>query len=176
MPSGAKCQAPALRGKPYCYFHTRPHRFTAQPPIGIMDTFRLPVLEDRSAIQIALAQVLDALCSCRIDTRKAGLLLYTLQIASQNVERNFDFIPTTAVESITHTDTGEELGPVERTCCPDDCAACAIRETCEDSRLEGVPDKRGTFLGCETVESNLTYAESADYASESHRNTEPVKL
>ena len=85
MPNGANCDAPSLKDKPYCYFHTRLHRLTAQPPIGVMDDFRLPVLEDRSAIQIALAQVLDALCSSRIDTKKAGLMLYALQIASCNL-------------------------------------------------------------------------------------------
>ena len=85
MPYGAKCHAPALRGKPYCYFHTRLHRFAAEPPIAPDGALRLPILEDRSAIQIALAQVLDALCSFRLDPRRAGLLLYALQIASQNV-------------------------------------------------------------------------------------------
>ena len=54
MPSGAKCHAPALRGKPYCYFHTRLHKFTAAPPIEVDGNLRLGVLEDRSAIQIAL--------------------------------------------------------------------------------------------------------------------------
>ena len=93
MPSGAKCHAPALRGKPYCYYHTRLHRFTAAPPIEVDGNLRLGVLEDRSAIQIALAQVLDALYSGRLDPRRAGLSLYGIQIASQNVERNPLIIP-----------------------------------------------------------------------------------
>ena len=132
MPNGANCDAPSLKDKPYCYFHTRLHRLTAQPPIGVMDDFRLPVLEDRSAIQIALAQVLDALCSSRIDTKKAGLMLYALQIASQNVDRYQSIIPTTTVESITQTDTGDELAPEERLCYDDECATCADHETCKD--------------------------------------------
>jgi hypothetical protein len=135
MPNGAKCQSPALRDKPYCYFHTRLHRFTAEP-LGVMESLRIPVLEDRSAIQIALAQVLDALCSGRIDARRAGLLLYAIQIASQNVERKFDIIPSSTVESITLTDSGEELGPEERICDQDDCATCADVDTCEESSLE----------------------------------------
>jgi len=45
MPSGAKCHAPALRGKPYCYYHTRLHRFTAAPPIEVDGNLRLPVLQ-----------------------------------------------------------------------------------------------------------------------------------
>ena len=111
MPSGAKCHTPALRGKPYCYFHTRLHKFTAAPPIEVDGNLRLGVLEDRSAVQIAVAQVLDALYSGRLDPRRAGLSLYGIQIVSQNVERNPLIIPVRTVESITHTDTGEELAP-----------------------------------------------------------------
>jgi hypothetical protein len=41
--------------------------------------------------------------------------------------------PITTVESITHTDTGDELGPPERICdTPEDCATCAERDTCQD--------------------------------------------
>ena len=65
--------------------------------------------------------------------RRAGLSLYGIQIASQNVERNPLIIPITTVESITHTDTGDELGPPERICdTPEDCATCAERDTCQD--------------------------------------------
>jgi hypothetical protein len=28
MPRGAKCKAPALRGRPYCYFHDKLHAYT----------------------------------------------------------------------------------------------------------------------------------------------------
>jgi hypothetical protein len=133
MPNGRKCLAPALRGKPYCYFHTRLHRFTAEPPISPTGTLRLPILEDRSAIQLALAQVLDALCSSRIDPRRAGLFLYSLQIASQNVERNQDIVPITAVHSVTHTADGDELGPETSTCpYPFDCSTCDVQDGCPD--------------------------------------------
>ena len=133
MPNGAKCHAAALRGKPYCYFHTRLHHFTSQPPIPPDGTLRLPVLEDQTAIQLAVSQVLDALCSSRLDPRRAGLFLYGIQIASQNVERKFDIIPRTTVESITQTDAGEDLAPEERICnAPEDCVDCPDRDTCED--------------------------------------------
>jgi hypothetical protein len=42
MPSGARCHAPALRGKPYCYCYTRLHRFTAAPQGSLGDG--LPVI------------------------------------------------------------------------------------------------------------------------------------
>ena len=133
MPNGAKCHAAALRGKPYCYFHTRLHRLTSQPPIRPDGDLRLPVIEDRSAIQVAIAQVFDALCSNRIDSRRAGLFLYGIQIASQNVQRSLCMIPRDAVESITETEVGEELGPEERICdVPEDCVDCPERTTCDD--------------------------------------------
>ena len=132
IPSGAKCRAMALRAKPYCYFHTRLHRFTAAPSPGPMDSIKIPVLEDRSAIQIAIAQVLDALCSSRLDPKRAYLFLYAIQIASKNVERKFDIIPSSTEEDVTQTDTGEDLGQEVRICHPDDCATCSERDTCED--------------------------------------------
>jgi len=80
MPNGVRCHAPALRGKPYCYFHTRLHKFTAAPPIEVDGNLRLGVLEDRSAIQIARAQVLDALYSSRRDTSASAVARLLLEI------------------------------------------------------------------------------------------------
>jgi hypothetical protein len=135
MPNGSKCSAPALRGKPYCYFHTRLHAFAARPVSTPDEPLKLPILEDRSAIQIALAQVLGALGSSQLDPRRAGLFLYALQIASQNVERRQDILPITAVHSITSS--GEELGPKTSTCpYPFDCATCDVQDGCPDYEPE----------------------------------------
>ena len=137
MPNGRKCLAPALRGKPYCYFHTRLHRFAAAPPRAPDEPLKLPIMEDRSAIQLALAQILDALGSSQLDPRRAGLFLYALQIASQNVDRNVDIVPITAVHSITRTSAGDELGPKTPTCpYPFECATCDVADGCPDYELE----------------------------------------
>jgi hypothetical protein len=137
MPNGSKCSAPALRDKPYCYFHTRLHVFAARPPLTPYESLKLPVLEDRSAIQVALAQVLDSLGSAHLDPRRAGLFLYALQIASQNVERRTDILPITAVHSVTLTPAGDELGPETRTCpYPFKCATCDVQENCEEYEPE----------------------------------------
>jgi len=148
MHNGEKCHSPALRGKPYCYYHARLHRFTAKPPIDVMGNLRLPVLEDRSAILIALAQVFDALTCSNIDAKRAGLLLYGLQIASQNVDKQLSMIPVQSVESVSETGAGEELGPEKRYCNPWDCAGCNQRETCEecDQEDEGAPEGAGRPL------------------------------
>jgi ferredoxin len=131
MHNGAKCKSPALRGKPFCYYHARLHRFTAAPPVGPMDNIRLPILEDRSAIQVALAQVLDALASARLDPRRAGLFLYALQIATRNVDRTETVLPHEPVDTITETSDGDELGPVQSICePPNDCATCSVRLQC----------------------------------------------
>ncbi|MGH9599738.1 MAG: hypothetical protein ACRD27_07715 [Terracidiphilus sp.] len=117
MPNGRKCDAPALRTKPYCYFHARVHRIKVQQARAGGESADAPlefsVLEDRCSMQLALAQVLNALGSSRIDLRRAGLLLYGLQIASQNVERDQWILPVHAVETVAYTKDGEEMGPEE---------------------------------------------------------------
>lgn len=137
MPSGVRCHSPALRGMHYCYFHTRLHRLASAQGGGKEEPLNLHVLEDRSAIQLALSQVLNALGSSKLDPRRAGLFLYGLQIASQNVERNEDIVPRTAVASLTLTRDGEELA-TEKSVCepPEDCSTCGKRDDCEDYEPE----------------------------------------
>jgi hypothetical protein len=69
----------------------------------------LPPLEDAVSIQLALIDVAQALAANRIDTKRAGLLLYALQVASTNV-RNMH-IPLDSVRSVTYTDDGAPLAP-----------------------------------------------------------------
>ena len=95
--NGVKCHALALRGKPWCYYHARLHTQAARPatiPAANQDApLNLPSLADRSGIQSALGQVLTAIGSSRLSTRRAGLLLQTLQIASTNAARIGAFSP-----------------------------------------------------------------------------------
>jgi hypothetical protein len=93
MPNGRKCHSIALRGKPYCYFHIRLHRPAKAPRPSVRETFKLPELKDRSAIQMAVAQVFNALGSSKMDSRHAGLFLYGLQIASQNADSSREAPP-----------------------------------------------------------------------------------
>lgn len=135
MPSGNKCRAAALRGTPYCYFHTRVHQSAKAKPEPGNAPLKLPVLEDRSAIQLALAQILDALASARIDSKQAGLLLYGLQIASTNISGDAS-VPTGAVMSVTRTRNGGELAPQKFACdSPGDCKQCIGRERCPRYRV-----------------------------------------
>ena len=84
--NGVQCKSPALRDHQWCYFHGAINR-----PRRQSDPFVLPALEDANAIQLAVQEVIEALLGKRIDNKRAGLLLYALQIASSNLKRvNFE--------------------------------------------------------------------------------------
>jgi hypothetical protein len=131
MPSGLRCHSPALRDEFFCYYHSSLQRSTA--PKGKFDdqSLQLPTLEDSSAVQIALTQVLSALGSSQIDSRRAGLLLYGLQIAAQITARPAVLKPSDSVRSVCHEGDGQVLAP-ENTVCepPADCPNCLKRDTC----------------------------------------------
>jgi hypothetical protein len=132
MPSGKKCHSPALRDKPYCYYHTNLHRL-ADPASAAAKQLPLNAIEDASGIQIALTQVLGALNSPYMDTRRAGLLLYGLQIATQLTTRVSAPRPRESVRSLSE-DNGETLAPENTVCEPyEDCVKCADYATCEKS-------------------------------------------
>ena len=78
--SGRPCGSPALSGRRLCYFHDRARR--PQRP-----NYDLPLLEDATAVQFALTQVVRALQDKALDTKTCALLLYALQTASANLKR-----------------------------------------------------------------------------------------
>jgi hypothetical protein len=69
----------------------------------------LPPVEDTVSIQLALIDVLQALAANQLDPKRAGLLLYGLQVASSNAKNVF--IHSSAIRSITYTDDGIPLAP-----------------------------------------------------------------
>ena len=86
FPSGKKCASPALTAHDFCYFHhnqrhQKPPRKSGQPSTV---AHRLPQLEDSDTILTALSDVILALAANRIDPRRAQILLYGLQVASQH--------------------------------------------------------------------------------------------
>jgi hypothetical protein len=64
----------------YCYAHSKMLEARAE-------NLALPRLEDANAIQMAVMLVQRALIDDEISEKKAGLLLYSLQIAATNVEK-----------------------------------------------------------------------------------------
>ena len=88
---GRRCGSPCLLGEDFCFYHFTAHTRRAIPTIDLSQgehqaaPFSIPVPEDRSAVQLAIGEVLNRLAANELDPRRAGLLLYGLQIASLNL-------------------------------------------------------------------------------------------
>ena len=67
---------------------------------------QLPAADDSASIQLALIQVLQALAANQLDPRRAGLLLYGLQVASSNVK---NVILMKTIRSVSYTEEGIPL-------------------------------------------------------------------
>lgn len=87
--NGTQCGSPALRNERFCYYHSqsRPERVkvcekSAKPGGEIL----FPLLEDAHSIQAMVRQVAMMLLRGAIDSKKAGIVLYALQIASSNLK------------------------------------------------------------------------------------------
>jgi hypothetical protein len=76
---GTVCGSPQMKGYRYCYTHERMLQTQSQK-------LELPALEDANGIQMAIMRVQKALIDDEITEKKAGLLLYSLQMASSNLK------------------------------------------------------------------------------------------
>ena len=92
--NGTKCGSPAVKGGRMCYFHSRTEGTQKRKgkAIAAVEGFHapvleLPVLEDDLAIQMAVTNVCRQLASEPLDTKRASLLLYGLQVASIAVRK-----------------------------------------------------------------------------------------
>ncbi len=87
--AGHRCSSPCLRHEEFCYYHHATRRPLANPKErkARLSAFHLPNPEDRGAIQMAIGEVLQRIAANEIDPKRAGLLLYGLQIASLNLPR-----------------------------------------------------------------------------------------
>jgi hypothetical protein len=77
---GFRCGTPAVKGRPFCYYHGRAHAHT--PRIGERG-YRAPLVETVESLQLIVTQVTEALGAGRITDKTAGKLLYAVQISSQ---------------------------------------------------------------------------------------------
>ena len=142
MPDGRKCQAVALKDRPYCFFHNRLHHLASGRKPAPKEPPYIPALEDRDSVQVALTHVLNALASSRIDPRRAGQILYGLQIAAHLAPLVARRPASDSVHSLTYTDEGDELAPEASYCDEDeDCEACAVRDACEYYKKHRDDDK-----------------------------------
>src|SRR5450432_4360951 len=76
---GTVCGSPQMKGYRYCYAHERMLQTRSLK-------LELPALEDANAVQMAIMRVQKALIDDEISEKKAGLLLYSLQMASSNLK------------------------------------------------------------------------------------------
>lgn len=88
--NGTQCGSPALHNQTVCFFHQRCSAVqfdvstsAAEPPVN----FFLPVLEDAASIQATITQVCEHVLHRRLDAKRAGVVLYAMQVASSNLGR-----------------------------------------------------------------------------------------
>lgn len=74
-------------------------------------TLEFPALEDRESIQIALSMLLSALGRNELEPKRAGMMLYGLQVASSNA-KSLTRDPATVTETVVD-EQGLELAPDE---------------------------------------------------------------
>jgi len=112
--NGRRCQSPALRGHPLCYFHRklrRVHRPAVTPEVELAKwspqrvqyyrdhgldpleyaagaprsgTLKIIPLEDAESVQLAISSLYAAIAVHEVDPAHARNLLYALQLASSN--------------------------------------------------------------------------------------------
>jgi hypothetical protein len=87
---GEPCRAAALRGKKFCYYHLHSGplpKDVNNPGVIPQVQFHLPLLDDAITIQSTITLVCEHLLHRRLEPKKAGMLLYALQVASSNLGR-----------------------------------------------------------------------------------------
>ncbi len=106
---GHRCLGHCLRHEDFCYFHHTARRPIANPAARRRrgTTFTLPELEDRASIQLALSEILQRIAANDLDPKRAGHLLYGLQIAASLLPKLDPKQQIKTVSEITHD---EELG------------------------------------------------------------------
>jgi len=97
--NGTQCGSPALRKGALCYYHrdSRPERVEVRGENGkACGKVLVPVFEDAGSIQTMVRQVVMLVLEGKIDNKKAGTVLYALQIASTKLKRIEGERPRTA--------------------------------------------------------------------------------
>jgi hypothetical protein len=113
---GHRCGSASLRSEEFCYFHHNSRKPVPNRELHTRalhrEVFDIPNPEDRSAIQHSLGEVLQRIACNDIDPRRAGLLLYGLQIAALILPPQIPAAqPTPAVEEIEIDPTYGPLAP-----------------------------------------------------------------
>src|SRR5882724_477371 len=97
---GTSCRSPQMKQHIYCFAH---RQMAEARTLMLM----LPAPEDANAIQVGLMRIQKALIEDTITTKKAGLLLYSMQLALTNVGQT-TFGQAKDEEMVTETVNEEE--------------------------------------------------------------------
>jgi hypothetical protein len=97
---GTSCRSPQMKQHIYCFAH---RQMAEARTLMLM----LPAPEDANAIQVGLMRIQKALIEDTISTKKAGLLLYSMQLALTNVGQT-TFGQAKDEEMVTETVDEEE--------------------------------------------------------------------
>jgi hypothetical protein len=110
---GHRCGSKCLRHEDFCYYHHTTRRPKPAPDVyrDTHSSFEFPLPEDRSAIQAAIGIILQRIANGCLDSKRAGLLLYGLQIASLNLPKA-PAAPAEPVEEVTIDDQNRTLAPI----------------------------------------------------------------
>jgi hypothetical protein len=83
FPDHHRCGSPALRNEPFCYFHDPARHANRQREArNRRRSFAVATPSNRSELKLSLDQVIQGLAHNQLDPRRAGLLLFALQIAA----------------------------------------------------------------------------------------------
>ena len=131
-PNGLRCKSPALRSQSYCYYHEALYRVRNPSASDHKAPLNLPPLEDVSGIQLAVQEVLSAVASTRIDSKRAAVILRGLELSRRLSRKPASESPLLSVQEITCDEHGNPLAIAEAQCeFPQDCPDCLRRQTCQ---------------------------------------------
>jgi hypothetical protein len=166
LTNGQVCNAIPMRDSGFCYWHhkararrRRYERIGGPISMEANSGLELPFLEDANAIQVTLQEIMQAILDRRIDSKRAGLLLYSLQLASSNI-RNLSPLPSDLRPHIANIgDEDEEVfndcigGDDRDTSCEEDCQDCAEKDC--DSRTNEPEEIEANGTGDEALPPSL---------------------
>jgi hypothetical protein len=157
LTNGQVCNAIPMRDSNFCYWHhkararrRRYERIGGPISMEANSGLELPLMEDANAIQVAIQEIMQAILDRRLDNKRAGLLLYSLQLASSNI-RNLTPLPADDGSRIDKIGSEDEdvfndcIGSDDRDeQCHDDCRDCAEPD-CDSREPVAEPNAPAAF-------------------------------
>src|SRR3954452_24755950 len=81
---GIRCPHRAMYRRPFCYHHWRLHE---HPVAASQSSYVLPVINDETALRVALTEVMRGVLSGRLETSEARFLVKALRLSADSFRR-----------------------------------------------------------------------------------------